>query len=309
MDMYYASQHCIETADLTHKFSENETALDSVSLQVIENSIYGFLGPNGAGKTTTLKLILGLLKKQQGEIKVFGEPFEKNRVRILRRIGSMIESPSLYAHLTAAENLEVWRKIYNCPKRRVAEVLELINLANTKNKKAGQFSLGMKQRLSIAVALLHSPQLLILDEPTNGLDPNGILEIRELLRNLNQNHNITILISSHLLAEIEKLATHVGIINRGNLLFQGTLDELMNKRRQNSFTVFETNDAAKARQIINETFGFNARAEGDKISFPVLEPDQIARVNQKLVERGVAVYRIGKIESDLEKIFFDVIGE
>lgn len=259
MSMNYASQHSIETADLTHKFSENETALDSVNLQIVENSIYGFLGPNGAGKTTTLKLILGLLKKQQGEIKVFGEPFEKNRVRILRRIGSMIESPSLYAHLTAAENLEVWRKIYGCSKRRVTEVLELIGLANTKNKKAGHFSLGMKQRLSIAIALLHSPQLLILDEPTNGLDPNGILEVRELLRNLNQNHNITILISSHLLAEIEKLATHVGIINRGKLLFQGTLDELMNKRRQNSFTVFETNDTAKAGQIIDESFGFDAR--------------------------------------------------
>lgn len=302
------SQYCIETVDLTHKFSETDTALSSVNLRVSEGAIYGFLGPNGAGKTTTLKLILGLLKKQAGEIRVFGKPFDENRVETLGRIGSMIESPSLYGHLTAIENLRILQKVYQCPKQRIQEVLELVDLSATGNKKASQFSLGMKQRLSIAIALLHSPDLLILDEPTNGLDPNGILEIRELLQNLNQNQGITILVSSHLLPEIEKLATHIGIIHRGKLRFQGTLSELLAKRRQNSFIVFETNDAAKTRQIIKE-FGLKAQDESGKVSIPVLENEQIAAVNEKLVRSGIEVYRIGKIENDLEEIFFDMISD
>jgi lantibiotic transport system ATP-binding protein len=300
--------YCIETINLIHKFSENETVLNRVNLQVIESTIYGFLGPNGAGKTTTLKLILGLLKKQHGEILVFGKPFEKNRVETLRNIGSMIESPSIYGHLTAFENIRILQRVYQCPKRRIQEVLELVGLAQTGNKKASQFSLGMKQRLSIAIALLHNPTLLILDEPTNGLDPNGILEIRELLLNLNQNHGITILISSHLLPEIEKLVTHVGIINQGNLLFQGTLAELISKRQQNSFIVFETNDDAKAAQVIGD-FSVISRIEEGKIAIPVLEKETIAAINQKLVQNNIEVYQIGRIENDLEKIFFDVISE
>jgi ABC-2 type transport system ATP-binding protein len=300
--------YCIETIGLTHKFSDRETALNLVDLRVIEGSIYGFLGPNGAGKTTTLKLILGLLKKQQGEISVFGQPFETNRIEILRRTGAMIESPSIYGHLTAIENLKILQKVYGCPRAGIGEVLELVGLAKTGNKRAAQFSLGMKQRLSIAIALLHSPSLLILDEPTNGLDPNGILEIRELLQNLNRNHGITILISSHLLSEIEKLVTHVGIINQGKILFQGTLDALVGKRRQNSVTVFETNDEAKTLRIIGDS-GFDSRLEAGCVAAPVLGKEEIARINQKLVESGVEVYKIGKIENDLEKIFFDVISE
>jgi ABC-2 type transport system ATP-binding protein len=302
------TKHCVETINLTHQFSNDETALSRVSLQVVEGSIYGFLGPNGAGKTTTLKLILGLLKKQVGEILVFGKPFEKHRVETLRNIGSMIESPSIYGHLTAVENLKILQKVYGCPKQRIQEVLALVGLAQTGNKKAHQFSLGMKQRLSIAIALLHKPALLILDEPTNGLDPNGILEIRELLQNLNRNHGITILVSSHLLPEIEKLVTHVGIINQGKILFQGTLNELLSKRRQNSFIVFETNDVTNTLQVMNES-GFKPRIVPGGIAIPVLDKERIAAVNQKLVRSGIEVYQISKIENNLEEIFFDVIGE
>jgi ABC-type multidrug transport system ATPase subunit len=300
--------YSIETINLTHKFSADETALNRVNVQVIESTIYGFLGPNGAGKTTTLKLILGLLKKQHGEILVFGKPFEKHRVETLRQIGSMIESPSIYGHLTAFENLRILQKVYKCPQRRIQEVLELVGLAGTGSKKANQFSLGMKQRLSIAIALLHNPSVLILDEPTNGLDPNGILEIRELLQSLNQNHGITILISSHLLPEIEKLVTHIGIINQGKLLFQGTLAELISKRQQNSFTIFETSNDFKASQIINE-FSLISRAEQGRIVIPVLGKETTAAINQRLVQNNIEVYQISKIENDLEKIFFDVISE
>ena len=281
--------------------------LSSVNLQVIENTIYGFLGPNGAGKTTTLKLILGLLRKQHGEILVFGKPFTNDRVATLRKIGSLIESPSIYGHLSATENLKILQKVYDCPSRRIGEVLELVDLARTRNKKAQQFSLGMKQRLSIAIALLHNPSLLILDEPTNGLDPNGIQEIRELLQSLNRNHGITILISSHLLFEIEKFVTHIGIINKGKLLFQGTLAELISKRQQNSYVVFETSNDSRAAQIISE---FSPLAQIDsRVAVPLLDKEKIALINQRLVQSDIDVYQISKIENDLERIFFDVIAE
>lgn len=300
--------HSIETINLTHRFSENEPALSSVNLQVIEGTIYGFLGPNGAGKTTTLKLVLGLLKRQHGEIFVFGKPFASDRVETLRKIGSLIESPSIYAHLTAVENLRILQKVYQCPKGRIVEVLELVDLARTRNKKVHQFSLGMKQRLSIAMALLHNPSLLILDEPTNGLDPNGILEIRELLETLNRMHGITILISSHLLFEIEKFVTHIGIINKGKILFQGTLADLINKRQQNSFVIFETSDDAKAAQLIKE-FGLSLRTDSGRIAVSLLDNQRIAAINQRLVQNDIDVYQISKIENDLERIFFDVIAE
>jgi len=217
---------CLETSELSYRFSRKAIVLDKIDLRVPEGSIYGFLGPNGAGKTTTLRLLLGLLRKQQGRILFFGRPFDGDRIASLRKVGSLIESPSVYGHLTAVENLAVWQKIYQCPRERIALVLQWVGLADTGRKKAGQFSLGMKQRLGIAVALLNDPSLLILDEPTNGLDPGGMIEIRELLQQLNREQGVTILLSSHLLSEMEKLVTHTGIIHRGRLLFQGSLDEL-----------------------------------------------------------------------------------
>jgi ABC-type multidrug transport system ATPase subunit len=215
----------IETHGLTHRF-RSDTVLRDLALAVPQGSIYGFLGPNGAGKTTTLKLLLGLLRRQQGSIQLFGLPLERNRVEILRRIGSSIESPSLYAHLTAWENLAIWRAAFGCSAERIPEVLRLTGLSDTGKKRAGQFSLGMKQRLGIAIALLHQPSLLILDEPTNGLDPHGIAEIRELLLRLNREQGTTIVISSHLLPEVERLITHAAILYRGELRFQGASSEL-----------------------------------------------------------------------------------
>jgi lantibiotic transport system ATP-binding protein len=300
--------YAIETNNLTHKFSPAETVLNAVNLRVEDGTIYGFLGPNGAGKTTTLKLILGLLKKQQGEIFVFGKPFAENRFEILLHLGSLIESPSLYGHLTAVENLRVLQKIYQCPTNRIAEVLKLVGLANTGKKRASEFSLGMKQRLSIAIALLHKPKLLILDEPTNGLDPNGILEIRELLKDLARLEGITILISSHLLSEIEKLVTHIGIINLGNLLFQGTLAELVSRQQQSSFIVFGTSDNQKALEVFEKN-RVAARIEAGKIAVPVLAKETIARINEQLVLDRIDVYEIQTVQNDLEKIFFDVISE
>ena len=225
------SSPAVAISGLTYRFGRNPPALNEVAMSVPTGAIYGFLGPNGAGKTTTLRLILGLLRRQSGEIRVFDQGLEEHRASILSRIGSSIEVPSIYDSLTAAENLEVWRLAFGCARSRIPAVLEQVGLTETGSKRAGQFSLGMKQRLAIAVALLHEPSLLILDEPTNGLDPHGIIEVRKLLRRLNQELGITILVSSHLLGEIEKLVTHLGIIHRGRMVFEGTLAELADGTR------------------------------------------------------------------------------
>lgn len=297
--------NCVETTDLSFQFVKTETILNSISLQVPQGSIYGFLGPNGAGKTTTLKLILGLLKRQQGSIKIFDQPFETNRIEILKRVGSLIESPSIYAHLTARENLELLQKIYQCPLSRVNDVLEIVGLAETGKKKAGQFSLGMKQRLSIAVALLHNPSLLILDEPTNGLDPSGIVEIRELLTRLNAQQGMTILISSHLLSEIEKLVTNVGIISKGSLLFQGTLAELQFRQKQGSFVSFETSDWQATSRIFTEN-NLTPTVSNGLVDIPTVNKELISLLNQQLVSNDISVYQISTVKNDLETIFIDL---
>ena len=201
-------------------------ALRDVHLAVPDGSIYGFLGPNGAGKTTTLRLVLGLLRRQRGTIRVLGMDVARHRAAVLARTGSLIESPSLYGHLSAAENLRVWQVVVGCPVARIDEVLALTGLATAGRKRVAHFSLGMRQRLGVAIALLGSPRLLVLDEPTNGLDPLGIVEMRELLQRLNREHGVTILVSSHLLAEVEKLVTHVGVIREGRVAFEGPLADL-----------------------------------------------------------------------------------
>jgi ABC-2 type transport system ATP-binding protein len=297
--------NCLETHDLSYKFSENETVLDTINLRVPDGSIYGFLGPNGAGKTTTLRLVLGLLKKQQGVIRIFDKPFDEHRLDILQRTGSLIESPSIYTHLTAVENLTLLQKIYKCPKERIAEVLEMVGLSHTGKKKAGKFSLGMKQRLSIAIAMLHNPSLLILDEPTNGLDPNGILEVRELLKKINAEQKITIIISSHLLAEIEKMVTHVGIINKGKLIFQGTMEELHLEQMQSAFISIETNDVVKTMQLISGTQITPVHQHG-QILIPNMEKAMIAKLNRMFVENNIEVYSITPVKNDLESIFMDL---
>ena len=300
--------YSIEAVGLSHQFPNGDRALDQVNLRVREGSIYGFLGPNGAGKTTTLRLLLGLLKKQKGEIQMLGKSFDEHRIEILQNIGSLIESPSMYSHLTAVENLTVWQKIYQCPKSRIPEVLQLVGLADTGRKKAGQFSLGMKQRLGIAAALLHNPTLLVLDEPTNGLDPGGIIEMRELLRTLNKNEGITIVISSHLLPEIEKLVTDIGIINKGKMLFEGPLHELMRRQQEASYLAFETNNNTAALQLI-QSHHVEAYLQDKKILLPPLPKPAIARLNQTLVQHDIEVYSIATVQNDLESIFINLTHE
>ena len=211
--------------------------LNNINLNVKEGRIYGFLGPNGAGKSTTIRIILGLIKEYNGDIKIFNCNLSKNRIEILERIGALVESPEYYEHLSAYDNLKVWAIMKNVALSIIDEVLNIVNLYNNKDKKVKNFSLGMKQRLGIAQALINNPDFLILDEPTNGLDPMGIREIRNLIVSLSKKHNKTILISSHLLSEVERMVDDVGIINNGNLLYEGALDKL--KEKYNSLTTLE----------------------------------------------------------------------
>lgn len=300
------TMYCIETTQLSHEFAPGKNILNNINLRIPQGSIYGFLGPNGAGKTTTLRLILGLLKKQKGEIHIFGQNLSQNRVAILRKLGSLIETPSLYTHLTAIENLRLLQKIYQCPPTRVPAVLELVGLADTGNKKVSQFSLGMKQRLSIAVALLNQPELLILDEPTNGLDPNGIIEMRQLFQRLNQEEGITILISSHLLAEIEKLVSHVGIIHKGQMLFEGTLQALIQKQQESSRLKLITNDNGRALQILQATYP-EAQQQNGSLALPPLSSEKIAQVNRHLMQNELDVYHLAIEKNDLESIFMELV--
>ncbi|MGL6267163.1 MAG: ABC transporter ATP-binding protein [Chitinophagaceae bacterium] len=300
--------YCIETNNLSYRFSQEQLVLQNINLLVPTGSIYGFLGANGAGKTTTLRLILGLLRKQKGDISIFGKSFEKERCGILKDIGSLIESPSIYGHLTATENLQVLQKVYQCQKKRISEVLEIVGLAETGRKKAGHFSLGMKQRLSIAIALLHNPSLLILDEPTNGLDPNGIIEIRELLKKLNETNKMTIVISSHLLSEIEKLVTHLGIIHKGSLLFQGTLADLHLKQKLNSVIHIDTNNNIQTIEIMY-ALGLSPKLINGLITMPIADKQLLASLNKQLVKEGIDVYQLSTVKNDLETIFIDLVNQ
>lgn len=307
----------VEISSLTHRFGA-EVVLAGLDLTVPRGAIYGLLGPNGAGKTTTLRLILGLLRRQHGTIRVFGQTIEDHRIEILHRVGSCIESPSLYGHLTATENLEVWRRVYRCRRSRIPEALRLVDLADTGNKRADQFSLGMRQRLALAVALLHEPSLVILDEPTNGLDPQGILDMRQLLAELNREHSITILVSSHILAEIERTVSHVAVLHRGRLRFQGTLDDLRARQTSGSFTMLDTSDSRAAFEVARAAGLVPAEVAADgptgavhesRLILPPLSRIEAGRLTAQIAQAGISLYAISTVQPDLEQIFLDLVSE
>lgn len=296
----------IEASNLVYRFGNGQTILNNVTLKVPSGSVYGFLGPNGAGKTTTLKLILGLIRKQQGSVKILDEDFSQNRISILGKVGSLIESPSVYAHLSATDNLKIFQNVYKVSQSRIAEVLNMVGLGATGSKKAGQFSLGMKQRLAIAIALLHNPSLLILDEPTNGLDPNGIVEIREMLQQLNRDRGTTILVSSHLLSEIDRMATHIGLIHQGAMLFEGTMSELRAKKSRASSVIYKTSNTEKAVGIFSQK-GIICEWTEETIKIPFQQKEITAQLTRDLVLENIDVYEVAVEADDLETIFMQTI--
>ena len=296
--------YVVETTALSKQYA-GRPVVDQVSLCVPEGSVYGFIGPNGAGKSTTMKMLLGLLKPSGGSIQILGQQMNpENRLELLGQTGSLIESPSCYGHLTGEENLQIVADLKNVPKRDIDRVLETVSLTSSRKKKVKQYSLGMRQRLGIAQALLGSPKLLILDEPTNGLDPAGIQEMRGLIREMPRRCGATVLVSSHLLSEMEQMADHVGIIDRGQLLFQGPLPELQQYSRGDiTLRVLHPENAAPVLS------GFES-VEQTQQSFrlPPMPEDQLALLVQQLAGNHAGVVELKRHTKSLEEIFLSLTG-
>lgn len=293
----------IKIENLNFGYVKKQPILKGLNMQIEEGSIYGFLGANGAGKSTTIRNILGLLKPNSGAIELFGKPIQKSGRHIFNNIGSLIESPSLYPHLTARDNLKLACKYLNVSKAQIDHVLDRVKLQNYKKKAVGKFSTGMKQRVGLAMALIHDPQLLILDEPTSGLDPNGITEMRNIILAL-RNEGRTVMLSSHLLSEIEKMATQVGIINNGEMIFEGSLEELDRLKSDNLRVTFRTNDPDKAVATLSE-YDVILNRDGC-VELPYRNEDEVASAIRKLVQHQIDIYEVNQLKSDLEKMFIDL---
>jgi ABC-2 type transport system ATP-binding protein len=295
----------IEVTGLTRRFG-SVTAVDGADLRVPAGSIYGFLGPNGAGKTTTIRILLGLLRPHSGRVTLFGRAMPDQRLAALRRVGALVEMPSLYPHLTGAENLEVIRRMINATPAQVRRALAIVGLEKDASRLVRGYSQGMKQRLGIALALLPVPELLILDEPTNGLDPAGIYEMRELIRTLPEQEGVTVFLSSHLLAEVEQVATRIGIIDKGRVIFEGSPDELRASTQDEATLV--TDRGREAQQLL-AAGGWATRYNGNgHLSVRVNGRSDVAVINRRLVEGGIPVYGLGVAQPSLEDIFLTLTG-
>ena len=299
-------QTVIETKALCKQYGPH-TAVDHVELHVPQGCVYGFIGPNGAGKSTTMKMLLGLIHPTAGRVRLLGQELtEKSRLPLLRQTGSLIESPAGYLHLTAQENLEIVADLKGVPHKDIGRVLDIVHLTQDRNRRVGQYSLGMKQRLGIAMALLGSPKLLILDEPTNGLDPAGIQEMRALIRNMPAATGATVLISSHLLGEMEQMVEQVGIIDHGHILFEGPLTELQRHSRGN--VTLQLLDPAKAAPILRAN-GLTAHSDSCVVTLPPLQDALLADLVQKLAACGAGVVELTPRTKTLEEIFLSLTSE
>lgn len=299
-------QTVIETKALCKQYGPH-TAVDHVELHVPQGCVYGFIGPNGAGKSTTMKMLLGLIHPTAGRVRLLGQELtEKSRLTLLRQTGSLIESPAGYLHLTAQENLEIVADLKGVPHKDIGRVLDIVHLTQDRNRRVGQYSLGMKQRLGIAMALLGSPKLLILDEPTNGLDPAGIQEMRALIRNMPAATGATVLISSHLLGEMEQMVEQVGIIDHGHILFEGPLTELQRHSRGN--VTLRLLDPAKAAPILRAN-GLTAHSDSCVVTLPPLRDSLLADLVQKLAAGGAGVVELTPHTKTLEEIFLSLTSE
>ena len=298
-------KYIVETKGLSKSYGDKQVVRD-VDLKVPKGCVYGFMGPNGAGKSTTLKMLLGLVKAGSGEARIAGKEMNpKNRLEILKETGSLIESPSYYGHLTGRENLEIVRTLKGAPEKEIDQVLKLVRMERQHNKKARQYSLGMKHSLGLAAALSGRPELLILDEPTNGLDPAGIQEIRELICELPKRMGITVLVSSHLLSEMDQMADYVGIINHGQLIFQNKLDVL--HEHSKSKLLLQVMNRTVTLKIL-ESRGVEGRVTEEGILIPGFSDDRTADLVSALAAGGAGLFRVEERQKSLEDIFLSLTG-
>ncbi len=295
----------IETTHLTRYFG-NLVAVNQVDLQILRGSVYGFLGPNGAGKSTTIRLLLGLIQPDEGEVRLFGQSLHQHRTAILQRVGALVETPSLYPHLTGRENLNVTRHLIGAESAQVERVLDIVRLAHHANRPVREYSLGMKQRLGLAIALLGEPELLILDEPTNGLDPAGMQEMRTLLQHLAEDRQITIFLSSHLLAEVEQIATHIGVIHQGRLCFQGTPDDLHAQMEKQ--VVLGVDQPQHSKAVLQQAGWTVHDNGGHRLTVAANGQSDAAMINAQLVRQGINVYHLNLQQPTLEDMFMKLIN-
>ena len=294
----------ITTENLSKEY-DGVYRVQDLDIRVKEGDIYGFLGPNGAGKSTTMKMLLGLVKPTSGTIEIMGKLFnEKNRKGILQSVGSLIEAPSYYGHLTGHENMELIRRLLDLPQKNIDEAIHIVRLENQMNKKVKNYSLGMKQRLGIAMALAREPKLLILDEPTNGLDPAGIEEMRGLIKTLPSKYGMTVMISSHILSEIDQMATVIGIINQGSLIFQERMSVLDEQRKPQ--ILLKTSDDETAYRLLVK---LNPQRTLDGLQLGALTNEQTGAVVRELCSNNLSVYRVEEHRESLEEIFLTLTGK
>lgn len=296
----------IQTHDLCKQYG-SALRVSHLNLNIPEGSVYGFLGPNGAGKSTTLKMILGLVRPTAGSIRVLGKDMDSaTRLSVLRQVGSLIESPSYYGHLTGEENLRIVQTLRGIPEKNIREVLQIVRLDGQREKKVAHYSLGMKQRLGLAAALLGYPKLLILDEPTNGLDPAGIQEMRELICDLPGRFGMTVVVSSHLLSEIDQMANHVAIIREGELVFQDSLEALHGRSRHH--LALRTTNNTVARSLLAEQ-SVPCEEENGYLILPILSDEVAAQLTAFLAGNRLGIVRLEERQKSLEDIFLDLTGK
>lgn len=293
----------IKAENLKFSFSKGKEFIKGINIDVHQGAVYGFLGPNGAGKTTVIRLLLGLLKDDFNSIRLFGQFLSGNRINILSRIGALIEQPSLYEHISGYDNLDIVRRIRKCSHKKLDEVLEIVKLKDAARHPVKTYSLGMKQRLGIALALIGGPELLILDEPANGLDPNGISEIRDLLAHLNY-RGVTIFLSSHLLAEVEKIASHVGIIHEGNMIFQGTIGDLHRLQTADLYASLLTNMNQEAAQLLSGTYSIKLLE--DKLLIKIQSKEQVDQIIKLLISQNIRIHEACLMKKNLEELFLSL---
>jgi lantibiotic transport system ATP-binding protein len=293
------NEYLIETRGLSRRFGAR-VAVDDLNLLVPAAGVYGFLGPNGAGKTTAIRMLLGLIRPDAGEVCLFGQSLRSNHRELMSRVGALVEAPSLYPHLTGRENLEVTRRLLGSPRNLIDLALDTVRMTRDANRRVREYSLGMRQRLGLALALLNQPELLILDEPTNGLDPAGIHEMRDLIRRLPEEFGVTVFLSSHLLSEVEQIAGHIGIIHESKLLFQGTLAELQQKQ-QTELTVGVTEPDRAIDCLVHA--GWSVQRRDGLLSVSAAVAEDAVKVNRLLMDHRLDVFHLALSQRSLEDIF------
>jgi lantibiotic transport system ATP-binding protein len=299
-------EYAITTSELTRRFG-SIIAVNGIDLRVPLRSVYGFLGPNGSGKTTTIRMLLGLIRPDSGEVSLFGERLRSNRIALLRRVGALVESPSLYPHLTGRENLEVIRRLVGGRRQQIEEALRIVQMEDAGDRRVLGYSTGMRQRLGLAAALMSEPELLILDEPTNGLDPAGIQQFRDLIRRMPEQYGLTVLLSSHLLAEVEQVATHIGIVNQGSLRFQATLESL--HAHMEKAVIIQVDQPDETRRLLGQA-GWEVRSDGmDGLAVRTSDRSDVARINALIVQKGINVFRLHMEQPTLEDVFLELTTE